>query len=78
MESIINDCFKLINAKDIFTADDIYQIACRRKLNCILKYNAHPLHAFLEFSSRSGRLFRVKTKTSRLLNHFLPYSVRNY
>ena len=58
MERIIKHCFKLINAKDIFTVDDIHQIAyCRRQLNCILKYNTHP---------------------SRLLNYFLPYSIRNY
>ena len=78
MERVIKHCLKLVNAKDFISVDDILQIACKRKLNCILKDNTHPLHAFLEFSSRSGRLLHVKTKTSRHLNSFLPYSIRNY
>ena len=78
MERVIKHCLKLVNAKDFISVDDILKIACKRKLNCILKDNTHPLHAFLEFSSRSGRLLHVKTKTSRHLNSFLPYSIRNY
>ena len=78
MERVIKHCLKLVNAKDMISVDDILQIACRRKLNCVLKDNTHPLYVFLEFSSRSGRLLHVKTKTSRHLNSFLPYAIRNY
>ena len=78
MERIIKHCLKLVNSQDTILIDDILQIACKRKLNCILKDNTHPLHVFLEFSSRSGRLLHIKTKTSRHLNSFLPYAVRHH
>ena len=77
MERTIKSCLSLLKSKELVSVEDIFKIACDRKLDSILKDKTHPLFVFIEFSIRSGRLIHVKTTTSRHLNSFLPYAIRH-
>ena len=70
MERTIKSCLSLLKSKELVSVEDIFKIACDRKLDSILKDKTHPLFVFIEFSIRSGRLIHIKTTTSRHLNFF--------
>ena len=78
LERCIRHCLKLFDHEISITLNEILRIACKRKLDCIIKDKSHPLFSFLNFSVRSGRLISIKTCTTRHLNSFLPLAVRHH
>ena len=70
---------KMLNSTQYDTVDLVLSRLCNAKLTRILNDNTHPLHSLIRKSSlRSGRLIHMTAKTSRHLNSFLPFAVRNY
>ena len=73
LERCIRHCLKLFDHDISITLNEVLKIACKRKLDCIIKDKSHPLFSFLMFSVRSGRL--ISTCTTRHLNSFLPSGI---
>ena len=78
MNRSIKYCYKIFKNTNVVNVEDILKIASKRKIKSILGDDTHPLFKYLQFSVRSGRLIHLKTKTSRHLNSFLPYAIRNH
>ena len=51
---------------------------CAKKLNKVIEDETHPLYPQIRFSSRSGKLIHIRTRTVRFSNSFLPFAIRNH